>query len=99
MALENREFEYIGGLVKQRSALVLESGKEYFVESRLDPVAIQEGFSSLHHLIERLQKDPFSTLHRKVVEAMTVNETTFFRDARTFEVLRTLVLPQILKNR
>jgi chemotaxis protein methyltransferase CheR len=97
--LRSGEFDYIRNLVRQRSALVLEPGKEYFVESRLDPLAVQEGCSSLHHLIGRLQTLPFGPLHRKVVEAMTVNETTFFRDARVFEVLRTIILPEILKNR
>src|SRR6266853_1864407 len=99
MAIAAREFAYIRDLVRERSALVLEPGKEYLVESRLDPLALQEGFPSLYHLIERLRTNPFGPLHRKVVEAMTTNETMFFRDPRPFEVLRTIVLPELVKKR
>ena len=94
-----REYAYIRDLVRERSALVLEPGKEYFVESRLHPIAIEEGFSSTAQLIERLRGNPFGHLHQKVVEAMTINETSFFRDLRAFDVLKTMVLPRILKNR
>jgi chemotaxis protein methyltransferase CheR len=97
--LASGEFDYIRNLVHERSALVLEPGKEYLVESRLGPVAIQEGFSSLDRLIERLRTNPYGPLHRKVIEAMTINETTFFRDPRPFEVLKTVVLPELIKKR
>jgi len=93
------EFDYIRNLVRERSALVLETGKEYLVESRLCPLARQEGFPSLGHFIDRLRATPFGPLHRKLVEAMTTNETTFFRDVRPFEVLRTVILPGILNQR
>lgn len=99
MALAGSDFDYIRDLVRERSALVLDPGKEYLVESRLEPLALQEGFFSLRDLIERLRANPFGPLHRKVVEAMTTNETTFFRDARPFEVLRTHVLPELFRNR
>ena len=97
--LASGEFDYIRTLVREHSALVLEPGKEYLVESRLDPVAIQEGFPTIYSLIERLRTNPFGPLHRKVVEAMTTNETMFFRDPRPFEVLRTTVLPELLRKR
>jgi len=99
MAIGNVEFDYIRDLVRECSALVLEPGKEYLVESRLDPLALQEGFPSLHYLIQQLRTNSFGPLHRKVVEAMTTNETTFFRDPRVFELVRTMVLPEILKKR
>src|ERR1700688_1183447 len=97
-ALDSTEFEYIRNLVRERSALVLEPGKEYLVESRLGPLAHLEGFASLRHFLERLRTTPFGALHRKVVEAMTTNETTFFRDARPFEVLKTVVLPELIRK-
>src|ERR1700704_1345206 len=99
MGIAKANFHYIRDLVRERSALVLEPGKEYLVESRLDPIALEEGFLSLRDLIDRLRINSFGPLHRKVVEAMTINETTFFRDPRPFEVLRTIVLPELLKNR
>lgn len=99
MAIGSSEFDYIRDLVLKHSALVLEPGKEYLVESRLAPIAHLEGFPSLSHFVQHLRTNRFGALHRKVVEAMATNETTFFRDARPFEVLKTLVLPDLVKKR
>jgi chemotaxis protein methyltransferase CheR len=86
-------------MVRDRSAIVLESGKEYLVESRLIPLAKQEGLNSIENLVTELKLQRFSSLHNKVVEAMTTNETTFFRDIYPFEILRTEVLPKLILNR
>lgn len=99
MAITGTDFDYIRNLVRDRSALVLEPGKEYLVESRLDPLARQEGFSSLPQLVKSLRADPSSDLHRKVVEAMTTNETSFFREIRVFEMFRKTILPDLLVRR
>jgi chemotaxis protein methyltransferase CheR len=99
MAIRSAEFEYIRTLVLERSAVVLEPGKEYLVESRLARLVAQEGFASLPQLVERLRANRFGPLHRKVVEAMATNETMFFRDARPFEVLRVSILPELLRQR
>jgi chemotaxis protein methyltransferase CheR len=99
MAITKANFDYIQDLVRKRSALILEPGKEYLVESRLDPLARQEGFSSLHEMVERLRSIIPCELHRKVVEAMTTNETSFFREIRLFEMFRKTILPQILDLR
>jgi chemotaxis protein methyltransferase CheR len=93
------EFNYIRDLVRQHSALLLEPGKEYLVKSRLDPVARQEGFPSFHGLVENLRAVPFCDLHRRVAEAMTNNETTFFRDVRMFSMLRRTIVPELLALR
>ena len=99
MAIASLEFDYIRGLVLERSALVLEPGKEYLVESRLEPLALQEGFPSLWALIECLRNSSFGPLHRRVVEAMATSETMFFRDVRPWDVLRTMVLPELMNKR
>lgn len=93
------EFNYIRDLVHDHSALLLEPGKEYLVESRLDPVARKEGFRSLQGLVENLQTIPFGDLHRRVAEAMTNNETTFFRDVRMFGMFRNTIVPELLARR
>ena len=95
MALTTGEFDYIQKLLREHAALVLEPGKEYLVESRLSPLARQEGFRSLQHLFEALRTDQNGPLHRRVVEAMTINETSFFRDARAFEVIKKVVMLDI----
>jgi chemotaxis protein methyltransferase CheR len=93
------DFEYIRHLVRDRSALILDSGKEYLVESRLNPVAQQHGLPSVQGLIARLRRAPFGELHRKVVESMTNNETTFFRDARVFAMLKNALVPELIARK
>jgi chemotaxis protein methyltransferase CheR len=99
MAITPAEFAYIRGFVKSRSALMLEPGKEYLVESRLEALARQEGFPSLSSLIHTLRSSPASDLHRLVVEAMTTNETSFFRDIRVFDMFKRRILPELVERR
>jgi len=86
-------------MVREECSLLLEPGKEYLVESRLHLLARTEGASSVNDLLRRIRNDPTSTLRRKVVEIMITSETTFFRDARPFEILRKTVLPDLLARR
>ena len=97
--ITSADFNYIRDLVRDQSALTLEPGKEYLLESRLDPLARLEGFPSYEDLVRRLRGGPFTDLHRKVVEAMTNNETTFFRDARVFGMLAASILPALIAAR
>ena len=99
MSITKSEFNYIRDLVRERSALVLDPGKEYLVESRLGPLATKEGFSSLRHMVESLRSSPSNDLRRKVVEAMATNETSFFREIRTFEIFKKTILPELLALR
>lgn len=92
-------FNYIQKLVHERSAIVIETGKEYLVESRLTPLALREGFCSIEEMVSRLRLQPYSDLHRKVVEAMTINETSFFRDGYPFETLKKKILPELFMKR
>ncbi|MGH9447614.1 MAG: CheR family methyltransferase [Terriglobia bacterium] len=100
MALSAAEFEYVRTLLREHSALSMDEDKQYLVESRLEPLAQEEGFPSLQSLILRLKSEPStSSLHRKVVDAMTTNETSFFRDVRPFRLLEQLALPQLVTRR
>ena len=96
MSISALDFDYISKLVMDDSAISLPTGKEYLAESRLAPVARKEGFTSIEQLIAHLRPLPRNPLHRKVVEAMTTNETSFFRDIHPFETLRTHVFPELL---
>jgi chemotaxis protein methyltransferase CheR len=96
MAITGKEFNYIRNLVREGSALVLEPGKEYLVESRLHLLARREGAASIQELLAWLRADASGGLQRKVVEAMITAETTFFRDVRPFDSLRRAVLPELL---
>lgn len=99
MAITASEFDYIQRLVLDQSAIVLENDKQYLAESRLLPLARREGFDSLASLVACLRAKTFTGLHRKVVEAMTTNETSFFRDLHPFEALRKSILPELMEKR
>ncbi len=99
MSISREGFDYVRTLVHTQSGLVLEPGKEYLVESRLQPLAQSEGLNSVQALVERLRGSSLNGLHQRVVEAMTTNETSFFRDLRPFEELRNSILPQLIERR
>jgi chemotaxis protein methyltransferase CheR len=99
MAISKEDFDYIRTLVRECSALVLGPEKEYLVESRLHVLARREGASSTKDLLNRLRADVSGRLQRKVNEIMITSETTFFRDVRTFETFKNVVLPELLVDR
>ncbi len=99
MPITAAEFDYIRDLVRARSAIVLEPGKEYLVESRLAPLARAEGYDSIAGLVGQLRKPGSQQLQNQVVEAMTTNETSFFRDVHPFEALREHLLPELIERR
>ena len=99
MAILSHDFDIIATIVRERSAIVLEPGKEYLVESRLVPVAQQHGLRDLHQLATQMKSAPNSSLVADVVDAMTTNETSFFRDIRPFEALRSTIIPQLVRAR
>jgi chemotaxis protein methyltransferase CheR len=92
-------FEYLAGLLKEGSGLVLGTDKGYLVESRLAPVAQRHGHASIDALIAALRLSPRGPVMTEVVEAMTTNESFFFRDGKPFDILRTKFLPELLERR
>ena len=99
MALTTNDFEYISRIVKERSAIVLEKGKEYLVESRLQPLAQKEGFGTIEELVRKMIQDKFHPAHDMVIEAMTTNETSFFRDVHPFNTLKQHIVPEMMAKR
>jgi chemotaxis protein methyltransferase CheR len=93
------DLDLIARLVKDRSGIVLTPDKAYLVESRLLPVLRRWQYASLKELAQSLRDRPPEGLADQVVEAMTTNESFFFRDVRPFEQLRDVVLPQLMKSR
>lgn len=93
------EFQVIAQLVKQRSGLALGEDKMYLVESRLLPVAQRHGLSDLTRLIQRVRTPGADALVADVVEAMTTNETFFFRDKTPFDHFEKVVLPSLISSR
>ncbi len=99
MPSTNAEFAYVRDLVKNAVAIALGPEREYLMEARLAPIAEQEGFTCVTELVRSLTGKTSTDLHWKVIEAMTTNETSFFRDIKPFEALRNKVLPQLIQNR
>jgi len=99
MNISSATFEYLAQLVCEHSAIVLDPSKDYLVESRLTPLLCDMGMSSLEELAQELRRDRFSSLHRKVVDAITNNETWFFRDGYPFEALKEIILPDLMRQR
>ncbi len=93
------DFDILCRLLKDRSGLVLTRDKAYLLESRLLPVARRRNMKSLDELIAALRGRPEGELVRDVVEAMTTNESFFFRDIKPFDQFKSFVLPQLLKTR
>ena len=92
------EYEFLRKLLKERSGLELSSDKHYLVESRLIPLARKGGLAGIPELVQKI-KAGNAALTSEVVEAMTTNETFFFRDKIPFDHLRETMLPALMKAR
>ena len=94
MTISTADFSFVADMVRQRSAIDLQPGKEYLVEARLGPVALTTGMPDVGALVRRLRVgDPH--LRDAVVEALTTNETLWFRDAVPFQVFSRHLLPEV----
>jgi chemotaxis protein methyltransferase CheR len=92
------DYEFLRKLLKERSGLDLSADKQYLVESRLIPLARKVGLPGITELVQKM-KSGADALTAEVVEAMTTNETFFFRDKVPFDHLRETMLPSLLKAR
>lgn len=99
MGISSADFDFVRQVVLTNSGIVLESGKEYLVEARLAPLVRKAAQPSLEALIAGLRRGADPSLRRQVIEAMTTNETTFFRDVQPFEALRKHILPELIAAR
>jgi chemotaxis protein methyltransferase CheR len=92
------DYEYLRKLLKERSGLDLSADKQYLVESRLLPLARRSGLGGITELVQKM-KGSSEALTIQVVEAMTTNETFFFRDKIPFDNLRDSILPGLIRAR
>ncbi|MEQ1630930.1 MAG: protein-glutamate O-methyltransferase CheR [Planctomycetota bacterium] len=99
MTIQTADFDYVRTVLKQRAAIVLEPGKEYLVEARLMPIARAAGCDGLTGLVDKLKLSSNSALMTRVIEAMTTNETSWFRDLHPFEALCSKVMPEVIATR
>jgi chemotaxis protein methyltransferase CheR len=93
------DFEFICQILRERSGLVLTNDKAYLLESRLLPVARKWKLATFDDLVRIIRSKMDEAVIRDVVEAMTTNESFFFRDTKPFDQFKALVLPALLKSR
>ncbi|MEN9874967.1 MAG: hypothetical protein RL186_1864 [Pseudomonadota bacterium] len=93
------DFDFVAQLVHSRSGLVLSADKSYLVESRLAPIARRDGFPSIDELIGAIRLRGDGKLIDAVVDAMTTNETFFFRDKTPFDIFAQTVLPELIARK
>ncbi len=93
------DFELLRSIVRSRSGLTLSPDKAYLLENRLMAVARKWGMNDIEGLAANVRGNPGEELLREITEAMTTNETLFFRDTSPFEQLQKVVFPQMMANR
>lgn len=93
------DLDFIADLVKKRSGLVLTKDKTYLVESRLLPLARKSGMNSVSELVAALKTRRDEGMMHAVTDALTTNETFFFRDTKPFDLFRDKVLPEMAQKR
>lgn len=98
MTITACDFDTIRELVRRRAGIVLDVGKEYLVESRMHPILREHSFGDLGELVDALHGPQARRLESEIIEAMTTNETSFFRDHHPFEALRDHVLPGVIER-
>lgn len=94
--MNNPEFDYLKQVLYERSGLVVTPEKGYLIESRLAPLARRSGLDSVGLFIEKTRRTRDEAMLNQIVDAMTTNETLFFRDAWPFERLRKSLLPEVM---
>ena len=98
MPCSDSDYAYLRELVLAQSANLIDPSRNTLFETRLTPLARVAGAADLEGLVSILRTDEPAQLHRAVAEAMTINETSFFRDVKPFDALRSHVLPQLIAN-
>ncbi len=93
------DYGYLRQLVFGLSRNVLDPSRDYLFESRLTRILRNQGMTHLEELVQHLKLSKNPVLERSIAEAMTINETSFFRDSRPFELLRTELLPRLIEAR
>ncbi len=99
MSASALEYEYLRTVVMRNSGNQVDSARDYLFESRLQGLLRTHGFDSLSQLVSALRSTGGTALERSVAEAMTINETSFFRDTSTFDYLRVTLLPALIEAR
>jgi chemotaxis protein methyltransferase CheR len=99
MMISAADYDFFKRFLKERSGLVLSDDKHYLVETRLLPLARKLGIDTIGQLAAKLRDPGAAAIQEAVVEAMTTNESFFFRDKSPFEAFASTMLPHLLRSR
>lgn len=99
MSIDSRDFEYLRDFLMKSSGLVVKPEKEYLLKSRLEPLARSKGMESISELVKTMRSSTAYELKDTVTDAMTTNESLFFRDKTPFEHLDKIMLPHFMEAR
>jgi chemotaxis protein methyltransferase CheR len=94
--MQTSDFQYLSGILKQRSGLALTDDKSYLIESRLLPIARGHNLQDIGQLCNVLRTAPNEALLTEITDAMTTNESSFYRDIKPYEALRNIVFPMLM---
>ena len=97
--MNQEDFQFVADLVKKRSGLALTKEKGYLLESRLQPLARKHGMKDIGDVVQAMRTRRDGSLMHEVTDALTTNETFFFRDIKPFDAFRDTVLPQLFETR
>ncbi len=99
MTLSPTNFAFVSRLMRQEASIILEPGKEYLVEGRLLTLARRAGAQGVDEYLSQLQARPDLLAQHSIVDALTTNETSWFRDREPFQALSDTVLPSLVSAR
>jgi len=97
--ISTKDYEEFSRLLENECGIVLGENQQYLVTSRLNHVLKDNKMDSLGSLIAELNKDTSRKLINRIIEAMTTNETSWFRDIHPFNTLKERLLPELAKGR
>ncbi|MSZ78337.1 MAG: chemotaxis protein CheR, partial [Actinobacteria bacterium] len=95
--ISETSFGYVADVLRRETAMLCERGKEYLVEARLLPLARQAGDPDVDTYVNRMRSDPAA--RAKAVDALTINETSWFRDLAPYQTFTDVMLPELLESR
>lgn len=99
MMISHEDFLFVRRLIQEEAGITLDADKDYLVSNRLGRLAADSGDGDIGHLIQRVRKDNDRRLRFAIAEAMTIQETYFFRDPWFYAALRDEVLPALIRAR
>jgi len=97
--MNTADFTYVAALLKDRSGLIVTPDKQYLFDTRLGPIAREYKLKGVDEVIAAMRQGRNEALIAAVVDAMTTNETSFFRDRHPFDAMRQTILPELIRRR